>query len=319
MAETYRVLSFDGGGLKGLITIGMIERIGDALKKPGWYQEASFYAGTSTGGLIALGLAAGIDLSTLKKMYVEQGANIFNRKAVYYKSSLCRFFHAGYKHDELETQLIDVYQDRRLSDLKKRALVVSYDLYSEGKQANKSGGERREWRPKIIHNFSGHANDLSLVEAGLATSAAPTYLPSFGHFVDGGVCANNPSVCALTQLMDERNADRGDKPSLQSVSLMSFGTGENPTPIKKTDITWGILGWNTKILSLLMEGGVGIADYQCRQLLRESYRRADIKLDESIEMDDASKIPDMEKIVADIPQKTIDSWAEWLQSNWLKG
>jgi patatin-like phospholipase/acyl hydrolase len=308
----YKIISFDGGGLRGLISVGIIARIVKYLRAD-WYQDANFYAGTSTGSIIALNLANGKNIQDVSDFYETYGPAMFNKRSWYYFSSIFKLFHVGYKNKILRHQLHVLFNNKKLTELEKQVLVVSYNLYS-------AQGMRKVWKPKIFHNFKGtvehskYADDITIVDALLSSSAAPTYLPSHGHFIDGGVCANNPSMCAVTQVLDLRNAD---KTKLSDITLISFGTGDNPTPIKETNLKWGILKWSTKLLKLVFEGSNGIADYQCRQLLgKDSYLRIDIDLDETIELDNAQKIDDMKTVVDRIPQSKITEWGDWIRAHW---
>ena len=251
----YRVLSFDGGGLKGLISLGVLKKVSAELGSEAWIHEADVYAGTSTGGLIALSLASGKSLDQIIDFYKNFGAGIFNRSSLYYISSVFKFIHAGYRNTALEGHLENMFGETRLDELKKKVVVVSFDL-------DIKENKRNRWAPKIFHNFEGNDQDKDLLRnVGLYTSAAPTYLPSVEGFVDGGVCANNPSMCALAQVLDPRNKSQRD---IESVRLISIGTGENPVFVRRKRVRWGILGWNTRLLSMIMDGPVGIADYQCK-------------------------------------------------------
>lgn len=305
----YKVLSFDGGGLKGLISLGVLKRVSAELGSEAWIQEADVYAGTSTGGLIALSLASGKSLDEIIDFYKNFGPGIFDRSGLYYMSSFWKFLHAGYRNVVLEGQLKEMFGETRLDELKKKVVIASFDL-------SVKENERNRWAPKIFHNFEGTDQDNDLLcKVGLYTSAAPTYLPSVEGFVDGGVCANNPSMCALAQVLDPRNESKRD---IESVRLVSIGTGENPVSVRRKRVKWGILGWNTRLLSMIMDGPVGIADYQCRNILTgDKYQRMQTEMTENIGMDDASKIKDLLDLPNKIGQGTIDKWASWIRKNWL--
>ena len=71
----YRVLSLDGGGIRGLITIIFMERLLE--RYPNWLEDVDLFAGTSTGGILSLGLASGLTPAELKQMYLKHDAEIF--------------------------------------------------------------------------------------------------------------------------------------------------------------------------------------------------------------------------------------------------
>jgi patatin-like phospholipase/acyl hydrolase len=304
----YRILSFDGGGLRGLISLGVLKRLSAELGGDEWFRNADLYAGTSTGGLIALALASGKSIDDITSFYTGYGPDIFNRSSLYYISSVFKFLHAGYRNVVLERQLTNMFGEKKLDDLRKKVVLTSFDLSTRGKRVIR-------WAPKIFHNFEGDDQDKNLLRnVGLYTSAAPTYLPSVDGYVDGGVCANNPSMCALAQVLDPRNEIKRD---ISEVRLISVGTGENPISVRKKRVRWGILGWNTRLLSMIMSGPVGIAHFQCKNILTESrYRRIQVEMKENIEMDDASKIPELISIPEKIDNETIENWAEWIRRNW---
>jgi patatin-like phospholipase/acyl hydrolase len=307
--KKYRILSFDGGGLKGLISIGILERLSAELGGDGWLEMADMYAGTSTGGLISLALASGKSLADIKEFYQKAGPEIFNRKTLLYISSCWKFLHVGYDNQVLKSSLFSMFENRRLDQLSKKVLIVSFDL-------SERIGKRKSWAPKIFQNFESKGRDKDLVrQVGLYTSAAPTFLPAVDGFIDGGVCANNPSMCSLSQILDQRLKDRRD---LKEVHLISIGAGVNPESIQKRSIRWGVLGWNLKLLRIIMDGSVGIADYQCRQILTEKrYLRLQKDLDEKIEMDDASKIQEMSDEGQNIDREVLSDWVKWIKLNWL--
>ncbi len=304
----YRILSFDGGGLRGLISLGLLKRLSSQDGCKDWFMNADMYAGTSTGGLIALSLASGKNIDEIISFYKELGPSLFNKSTFYYISSVFKFFHAGYRNVVLDHQLKSMFGEMRLNELKKNVVVASFDLSSKV-------GKRNSWAPKIFHNFNGGDQDKDLVrKVGLYTSAAPTYLPSVEGYVDGGVCANNPSMCALAEVLDSRNTPRRN---LSDVTPVSVGTGENPVSVRRKRVKWGIIGWNKKLLTMIMDGPVGIAHFQCKNILSEDkYRRMQVEMSEDIGMDDASKIPEMISLPYRMAEDKIAEWAGWIRKNW---
>jgi patatin-like phospholipase/acyl hydrolase len=307
-AVKYRILSFDGGGLRGLLSLELLKRISEKTKDVEWYQAGQLFAGTSTGGLIAMALADGQKLEKIKEFYTDAGPQIFNRKTFYYFTSLLRFTHIGYKRDLLEKNLREMFREKKITELDKKVLVVTFDVNKEVYKG------RFVWQPKIMHNFAPNADDLTMVETGLRTSAAPTYLPSRASFIDGGVCANNPSMCALAQIMNE-SGDAGEIDDTKAV-LISVGTGNSPAPISERDLKWGILKWNTKLLKLLNDGGIKMVDYQCSRVLKDRYLRIDVDLAEKIDLDDVKKLDDIVRIAAEVPEAKIREWADWIDEHW---
>jgi hypothetical protein len=147
----------------------------------------------------------------------------------------------------------------------------------------------------------------------LYTSAAPTYFPTVDGYVDGGVYANNPSVCALSQTQDPRI---GRQPDMDEVVLLSLGTGTSLVYIKGKRLDWGFAQWVQPLISLMLDGVSGVADYQCQQFLGEHYHRLApvFAPGVSLPLDAVKRVPEM---VAFAEGVKLDRTVQWLQTHWL--
>ena len=262
----YRILTFDGGGIRGLVTLALLKRL--ETRVPSLIRDADLLAGTSTGGIIALGLAAGLSVDDLITLYRDHGEAIFTRPWWDRVRSLGRLTGARYQQANLGKILREIFGDARLADLGKRVLIPAFDLNNEAPDPAK-----RTWNAKFFHNFPGNDSDgdAPVVAVALHTSAAPTYFPSHEGFIDGGVAANNPSLAALAQALSTRGAE--PPPELAEVCLLSLGTGINLTHIWGQTLDWGFVQWAKPLIALMLDANPGIADYQCRQILHGAYRR----------------------------------------------
>ena len=277
----YRVLSFDGGGIRGLVTLALLKRL--EAQVPNLIKGADLLAGTSTGGIIALGLAAGKSVDELIALYLDNGKQIFDDSWFDDIRDLGTLAGADYDLKNLEKILKRTFAKTRLRHLNKRVLVPSFNL--DNGEADEA---KRTWAPKFFHNFPGPDSDGDelVVDVALDTSAAPTYFPSHGSYIDGGVVAANPSMAAVAQTQDPRNT--GPAPKLADIYLLSLGTGRNLSYIKGKDLDWGLAQWAKPLVNLLLDASMGIADFQCRHLLKDTYRRiaptfprhTNIKMDE---------------------------------------
>jgi len=306
----YRIISIDGGGIRGLITTILLQRImaQPALNK--LLDLIDLVAGTSTGGLIALGIAHNIAMAEILDVYVIKGPEIFDDSWLDDLVDLGKLVGADYSIEPLGRELHKLLGDTTLGQLNKRVLITAFDLDDEDPDP-----ARRMWKPKIFHNFSGPNNDRDQLayKVGMYTSAAPTYFPSVDGYIDGGVFATNPSMCALAQTQDRRY---GPTPSLDDIVLLSLGTGTNLQYIKGQTHDWGYAQWVKPLINLMLDGTTGIADYQCRQILDVRYHRLAPVFPPGITvaMDDVKKIDYMIKFAQSV---SIESTVAWLDEHWV--
>jgi uncharacterized protein len=320
--KKYRIVTLDGGGIRGLVPIVLMQRLEAAV--PGWLGQADFIAGTSTGGIIALALAKGLTLNQIFDLYYHKGSYIFYRPFWHRVLGLGGLIRARNPNNHLREVLEKELGEITLGELDKKVLISAFNLNDE---------KRERWKPKFFHNFEGSDSDSDLraAEVAMYTSAAPAYLPTVDTYLDGGVAANNPSMAALLQTQDER-AQIPDRPALADIRLLSFGTGDALTKIQGKNHDWGYLqwGWDVRILQILMDGTVGIPHYQCEQLLGEKrYRRINPILPSgNFDLDDTSKSPalvEFAKNVQDLYEEkgrtkphvyTFDNMVQWLRDEW---
>ena len=289
----FRILSFDGGGIRGVLTAVLLDRL--LAEYPALLQDRpdtiTMFAGTSTGGILALGMAAGLTPAQIRDLYVTNGKLIFDSSWTRDVVEIGGLSGAKYDNVNLKQILKETFGALKLKDLKPRVLIASFSLDNQAPDP-----ASRTWNPKFFHNFPGADSDGEslLVDVAMSTSAAPTYFPSYGVYVDGGVIANNPSMAAVVQALDGRN-QAGERATLDGIKLLSVGTGASLQYIEGQDHDWGDAQWIKPILNVMMDGGVGVADFQCAQLLGNRYCRLEpiFPAGKSFPMDDVSKIVDL--------------------------
>src|SRR5437879_11624626 len=216
----HRTLAVDGGGIRGRYAAGLRDRL--AREVPTLVNGGDLVAGTSTGGVIALGLAHGLAPADLVALYRDRAKEIFDDSWLDDLKDLGGLTGADYDNDKLKALLEDVFGKKtRLKQLKKRVLVPTFDLDNESPDPRK-----RMWKPKFFHNYPGPDSDGAelVVDVPIRTSAAPTYFPTYQGYIDGAVVANHPAMAALAQALD---AGTG-KQDLQEVCLFYLSTGVNP-------------------------------------------------------------------------------------------
>ena len=205
--KPFWILSLDGGGLRGVFTARILERLHGRF--PELLDRVSLVAGTSTGGILALLLAAGYSPADCVRIYEDEGPAVFRKPLI--GGLLSYLFKAKYEPIAL-AQLADRYLGKRtMGDLDKFVLVTAFrvdDKPSQHAVHNQPGDdERRGWRPAVFSNLPfvpGVAiPDSALLcrDAGLRTSAAPTLFPLHQGYADGVLTANNPSLVAVGKVL----------------------------------------------------------------------------------------------------------------------
>lgn len=285
-----RILSIDGGGIRGVIPAVILAAIEEKTGKP-IADLFDVIAGTSTGGIIAAGLTvpdgsmrpkyAAEDLFTL---YRKHGPSIFAEQ--WWRGAISWFNGPKYSARPLEECLAEYFGETMLSDALVELLVTTYNM-----------ADGTAWffrRADAIEK--PHERDHRLRDVTRATSAAPTYfpplrLPASGSqpeavLVDGGMFANNPGVCAWI------DAHRGTDPRVdEEPILVSLGTGAvERKEAYATVSNWGKLGWAQPAFSSFLDGESETVGYQLGRLLpTDRYWRLQPSLPADLEaMDDGS-------------------------------
>lgn len=306
-----RILSLDGGGLRGLITARMLQRLSDDPKIKGWLNDVDLFAGTSTGGILALGLAAGKTPQDICDLYINAGPRIFDDSIWDDIRDIGKTIGADYSNKVLKKELRNIFGSMKLGDLKRKVVIPTFDLDNEA-----TDDTQRTWKPKIFHNYPGSDSDAKSLAADVAlyTSAAPTYFPVADGYIDGGVFANNPSLVAIAQAISQSNAP-SERAQINEIVLLSVGTGVSLSYIKGNNLDWGYAQWIKPLLNILADGVAGISDYQARQILGERYQRLQVVFapDESIRLDAVRKIPRMNEIGSTCD---ISSARDWIEKYW---
>ncbi|HEY4789248.1 MAG TPA: patatin-like phospholipase family protein, partial [Bacteroidales bacterium] len=214
---TFRILSIDGGGMRGIIPLQILKRIELLTGKP-IYNSFDLIAGTSTGGLLACAMTlttkeSGERLYTLDELeniYLQHGRTIFPKR--FLKKPKALFF-PKYSHKGLESILEKYLKDFRIDDCVKPILVSSYDIKNNIPFYFRS----RDIYP-ISPSYSVNKN-YKLKDVCRATSAAPTYFPThymrchsietdemrYRNLIDGGVFVNNPALLSVLEAINHRN------------------------------------------------------------------------------------------------------------------
>ncbi len=290
----YKILSIDGGGIRGIIPARVLERLETHV--PGIVQEFDLYAGSSTGAVLAAGFAFGFDPRFMRQMYQGFGKQVFADSIWDDLRDLKYILGADYSIDNLKALLERVIGETTLGDLEKKVLIATFDLKDESRDPPR-------WKPKFFHNYPDSRGDSQerLVDVVIRSAAAPIYFPIYQGYIDGGISANNPSMCALAQAFNEGFLD---------IRLLSLGTGNNPRWLDEQNGDWGVYQWGLNLVNLIMDGGSEVADYQCRQILKDQYFRLQPQLLKPIGMDEWRSTDELIEIADGFDLEPILAWFE---------
>lgn len=320
--DRFRILTVDGGGIRGLIPALVLAELERRLaEREGEHARISDFfhllAGTSTGGLIALSLTAPdpdlpgrplVSARELAALYVEDGPAIFRRSLGQRLSTIDGLIGPKYSPAPLEEAVKRRLGDARLAQALREVIVTAYDM------TDRQPYFFKRWRAREPDQAESPAETRNnpIVDAALATSAAPTYFPSHelgGHaLIDGGVFAGNPVIAAIAEAL--KRTESPGRLGTEDLLVVSIGTGVNEEGFAQGEVSgWGKLGWilpqgsEPPILSAVLDGASDGADHWAHMLLNHDpgaaaptageigrgprYFRLQVRLDEPIALDDA--------------------------------
>ncbi len=294
--STYRIASFDGGGIRGLLSSTIAQRL--EIANPGCITTADMLAGTSTGGIIALALASGMTPADVSKLYHDNGAAIFSVGLGRKLLGADGLNEAKYSNEGLKAVLQSKFGNKKIGDLKQKVVIPTLALYADNPPRQK---------PVFITNLDPRTSELYLWQAALMTSAAPTYFPTFGSFVDGGTVANDPAACAVIRAL--RDGGKLGLRSERSIRVLSIGTGAVYKPIAGQDHDAGLLWWAPKLADLFLDGNVELAEEMLTELLAELYCRINPNLGTNpIGLDDVGRVDDLVKLGMQADLGNVSTW-----------
>lgn len=287
MARPYLILSFDGGGIEGLFSCRVLQRVMREAGRADLIDATDLLAGTSTGSILAVALAAGHRPDDIADLYRTRGPAIFSASAGRHLNPLVARYDGTALVDAVHSLLGPV----TLGDLGKRVLIPTFRLFAIEPARSDSD---RSWSPTFFHNFPGDDTDAKELAADVVvrSCSAPTYFPSYQGYVDGGVVANNPVMAAIAQVLDGRNqwTDR-PAPTLRDLVVLSISTLTKPRSIPSA-VTEPVdrfqLGWAADLVEIMLGGNVGVATYEAQKLLGDRFARVTLRVTSDSGMDDAS-------------------------------
>lgn len=287
--STFRILSVEGGGILGAFAAGALAEM-EALTGCRIANHFDLIAGTSTGGIIAIGLAMGIPATDIQRFYLQHGSSIFRQVGFFgrWSSTIRHLVQPKYATTRLESLLNKLLADEegeplRFGDAKTRLIIPAYDGLSGRIYLFKTAHHKR-----FVHDIA-----ISAAQVALATAAAPTYFQAArikqhsASYVDGGVWANCPALAAVVEA--KCFLDR----SLESINVLNVGTTTEPFNVIRKARS-GIFGWNRNLISLFMMSQAESS--RAMAALLTNGRLTDINYvsrNGEFALDDASRIEDL--------------------------
>jgi uncharacterized protein len=287
----FRLLSIDGGGIRGLIPATVLQELERVAGRP-THELFDLVVGTSTGAVLGLGLTAPhadggprYSAEELRALYLDEGPNIFSRSLAYRVRSGNGVTNARYPAGGIEEVLERYFGDLLLSDALGDVLVTAYET------------ELRE--PFLLRSRRARVDDdadFTLRNAARAATAAPSFFsPALvtgtdgteWSLIDGGVYANNPTMVGVVEAMAAYDSS--------DVLSLSLGTGDLTRPLPHRRIRgWGLLQWARPLIDIVFDGVSSTVDFQAGQLAQSTrevaeHLRFDAPLDDvSDDIDDVS-------------------------------
>lgn len=303
--SSFRILSIDGGGIRAIYTAVIIDRI--VKEVPELIDETIFFAGTSTGAMLAMGLAYGIPPVEMVEIFRAFGKEVLEARLAARVGQVI-----GAKYDIMNIRKIltpylgAAILDDYLAFKNKYVLIPTFHL--DGVINNV-----RTWKPKFFHNFPGADSDAGemVVDVILRSSATPVYFSSYQGYIDGSIVARNPGMAALAQALNEESG----KQKIENIRLLSFGTGNYPRYMGSRKQDWGFSRWAWPLISLMTDGDMGVNHYYCMQILgNQRYHRLAPLLEEPVGLYDPKAIPELIKMAEEVD---IEPTVKWIKTYFL--
>jgi patatin-like phospholipase/acyl hydrolase len=295
-----RILSIDGGGLRGLLPLWVLQEI-ESFTQKSIFESFDFFAGTSTGGIISCGLSVGepglqkkplYSVADLIDLYENQGNTIFplgNAVEEWWKDrDFSYLWNPVYSNDGLKSVLQKYFKDLKIRHCLKPIMVPTYCI---------SSMEPIWFRSRIAYEdkelgispAEADAHNLLLVDALMAATAAPTTLPAYSFSfglekkdqkpisrigIDGGIYQNNPTASALVEFLRNQgpyNQRFNTRISgLEDFFVLSIGTGRYNQPLHERMglMNGGKLDWARPAIDISMWGNAQAVDFQVNEWLQ---------------------------------------------------
>lgn len=324
----YKILSIDGGGIRGIIPALLLAEIERRTQKP-IFSLFDLIAGTSSGGILALGLTkprlsselsdnsslAEYTAEDLLQLFIEYGVEIFYEPLFErILGPIEDMFLPKYPSESREEILKQYFGNNLLENNLKEVFVTSYDIEQRIPVFFTNKREKQQIESKKFRNLCA---GFSLLDAALATSATPTYFAphriatsqntnGFYTLIDGGVVANNPAHLAILEAQISSKKAENKALDMTDIFLVSLGTGSLTSVYSYKEVkNWGMLQWGRPLLNIVFDGGSEVVAGELERLFelsnqeaKSSYHRFQTFLDGELEEIDNTKLKNTRQLQA---------------------
>jgi len=292
VSNKFRILSLEGGGIMGAFTASVLS----SFEEQTGYRCADYFdliVGTSTGGIIAIGLGMGLPAAHIQKFYEEEGPIVFRNAGITrrFLNTIRHLFQPKYSQTILRDALAKAFTNPitgvspKFGEAKCRLVIPTYDAVSGRLYLMKTAHH-----PRFTYDINA-----SVVDVALATAAAPTYFsavqfPTHGpgaSYIDGGVWANCPALVGIVEA-----ASFLDTP-LNSIDVLNIGTTSTPFSASK-NAQAGLFGWAQGLINVLMGAQVETSRAMTSLLTGGGIFHVDyIAPNDMYSLDDSTKIAEL--------------------------
>ncbi len=309
----FQILSLIGGGIRGAFVTSLLYELEQKLGRP-IAESFDLIAGTSTGAIIAAGLASGMSAEQMHDFYRRYGEQIFTPRPPYKARGVLRVifpvadwifrrrtgggldaaFRARFCPIALKQAFDEGFGDRTLGDVDFTRLIIP--------SVNLTRGQPHVFRschlPKGVYD-----RDVRIADVIVAATAAPTYFPhkeiNQEAYIDGGVWANDPSVLGVAEAMRVKELDRATQAGedghvhIEDLSLLSIGTGTSEYSLAPPGADAGLLYWAPNVADVMGVSQTQGTHLPLKFLLGDRYRHINFQMPELWDLADVSRIPDL--------------------------
>ena len=324
----FQILSLIGGGIRGAFVTSYLKELEAKLGRP-IAESFDLIAGTSTGGIIAAGLASGLSAAKMHDFYVRYGAKIFTPRPKYRAKGIYRYlfpigdwffkkatggqldtaFRSRFCPFALEESFEEGFAGKTLGDVNFTRLIMP--------AVNLTKGVPHVFRsrhlPKGLHD-----QDIKIADALIASTAAPTYFPhrTIGDncYVDGGVWAADPSMLAVAEAIRIQELEKEGEPDEQfrttEMHLLSIGTGRAQFALSPPGSDAGLIYWAPRVADVMGTSQVQGVHLPLKFFLGNRYRHINFKMTEKWGLDEVENIPELFRVGEQRAAETFDSVKE---------